>query len=183
MRKILRLILAAAVLLPLASCLGDNDTDLEKKYGEWKKTNEEFVEKAAAERNADGTPVYERIVPDWSKDIYVLMRWHNDRSLTEKNLVPLDNSTCAVKYTLMLADSTIADASHKNYADSIYSCMPKSNVPGFWTALTHMHVGDSVTVVVPWKAGYGTVGTTGIKPFSTLIFSIKLKEITAYQKK
>ncbi len=178
MKRFLPLFCGAMMLLPLASCLDDDDKD---RYADWKKENEEYALKAEIERNADGTPVYTKVVPDWASGIYVLMKWHNDRSLTADKLVPLDNSTCEVKYLGELIDDTQFDSSFAQ-VDSVYKTQPYKNIPGFWAALTSMHVGDSVTVVIPWQAAYGSSGSgSKIKPYSTLIFHLKLKGISSYE--
>ena len=184
MKKLTLLSLCVSAMLPLVSCLGDDDDSNEKRYADWKKQNEEFVEKKLAERNPDGTEVYTKIVPDWSTKVYILMKWHNDRSLTEKELVPLENSTCNVKYLGELIDGEKFDSSFSltENGDSIYLTQPYKNIPGFWAALTQMHVGDSVTAIIPWSAAYGSTGSgSTIKPFSTLVFHLKLKAITNYQ--
>lgn len=177
MKNFIRTALAACLVLPLASCLDDDNL---KDYGEWKEKNEEFILEKQYSMSADGSYVYERINAGWAPDIFVLMKWHNDRLLTEKNLVPLDNSTVDVKYQVMLMDSTIMDSSYSR-TDSVYTSQPYKNIPGFWLALTNMHVGDSVTVIIPWQAAYGSTGSGDIKPYSALIFDMKLKGIPYYQ--
>lgn len=176
-KNVIRTAVAVALLFPLASCLDD---DKNKDYTEWKEKNETFVLEQQYSMKPDGTYVYERVAADWAADIYVLMKWHNDRSLTEKNLVPLDNSTVDVKYQVMTMDSVIVDSSYAK-TDSVYTSQPYKNIPGFWLALTNMHVGDSVTVIIPWRAAYGSTGSGDIKPYSTLIFDMKLKGISSYQ--
>ena len=105
-KNVIRTAVAVALLFPLASCLDD---DKNKDYTEWKEKNETFILEQQYSMKPDGTYVYERVTADWAADIYVLMKWHNDRSLTEKNLVPLDNSTVDVKYQVMTMDSVIVD--------------------------------------------------------------------------
>ncbi len=173
--------LALTSLLPLASltsCLNDDDT---VDYTGWKQSNEEYVEKAASETDA-GAPVYERLTPSWAPNAWSLIRWHNDRSLTQKYLSPRDNSLVDVKYRLRDIDGNVLDSSYSRRvpADSIFRTRPNATVVGFWSALTSMHIGDSVTVVVPWNAGYGASAQGNVKPYSTLIFDLKLVNIVAY---
>ena len=97
-------------------------------------------------------------MPDWASGIYVLMKWHNDRSLTADKLVPLDNSTCEVKYLGELIDDTQFDSSFAQ-VDSVYKTQPYKTYRVLRAALTSMHVGDSVTVVIPWRAAYGSYGS------------------------
>ena len=111
--------------------------------------------------------------------MYILARWHNDRSLTASNLVPMDNSTVDVVYQGSYVNGTVFDSSYTN-ADSVASFKPNGTVAGFWTMLTNMHVGDSVTCIIPSNAGYGA-SSTSILPYSTLVFNMKLKAIKKYE--
>lgn len=168
-----------AFLLTLSSCLGDNDND---NYSEWFQRNAEYITKAEAE-TVGGKKVYEKIIPDWDKASFTLLKWHNDRSLTASRLSPLDNSTINVKYLLTNIDGDTIDSSYRltQYGDSLYQCRPCDMITGFWIATTSMHVGDSVTAVIPYMAGYGITGSNAVLPYSTLIFQIKLDSIVAYE--
>ena len=48
-------------------------------------------------------------------------------------------------------------------------------------AMMNMHVGDSCSVIVPYQQGYGSVTMGKVKPFSTLVFDIKLVSIYGYE--
>lgn len=171
------LMLPAALLL--TSCLGD---EVEKDYKDWRERNEEYIKKEEA-RTENGTRYYDKIVPVWAPEQYILMHWHNDRSLTEKNLSPLDNSTVNYKYSLENIDGEELQNSYSLTAngDSIFQQKPSDAIVGMWTALTTMHVGDSVTLVVPYTAGYGNYSSGKVLPYSTLIFHVKLVDIPAYE--
>lgn len=170
--------LAALPMLFATSCLDDNETD----YAEWKEKNEKYVT-LCADSTVGGVKIYEKVTPAWAPNAFVLMKWHNNRLLTASNLMPLDNSTVDIKYRLRNIEGTVLDSSYTSttYGDSIYRTQPNTNVIGFWTGLTNMHVGDSVTMVVPYQAGYGSASQGSILPFSTLIFDVKLKSIYRYE--
>lgn len=176
--------LAAGILLAssLSSCLGDNDNSYD--YKEWIQQNETYLAEKEAATDANGNKLFEKIVPTWCPGVYVLAQWHNDRSLTASNLVPMDNSTCDVIYECSYVNDTELDSSYKNTTngDSIYRCKPSDNIVGFWTMLTNMHVGDSVTCVIPMNAAYGA-SSTSVVPYSTLVYHMKLKAIHAYEVK
>ena len=174
-------IIALSLAFGLTSCLG-NDSDNTYDYTEWKNLNDYYIIQMEDSIDSDGNRVFEKIIPDWCPQIYVLAQWHNDRSLTEGNLVPLDNSTVDVVYECLYANGAVLDSSYNNttYGDSIYRCKPSDNIYGFWTMLTNMHVGDSVTCVIPMNAAYGAQSTT-VMPYSTLIYNMKLKAIHAYE--
>ncbi len=170
-------LLLPAMIFGLSSCLGDDEYET---YEEWMKQNLEYISNAEAETGADGKKVYEKIVPAWDKASFTLMRWHNDRALTASNLTPLDNSTIKVKYLLTNIEGATLDSSYRQ-TDSLYQCRPCDMITGFWIATTNMHVGDSVTAVIPYQAGYGITGSNAVLPFSTLIFQIKLNSIVALE--
>ena len=91
----------------------------------------------------------------------------------------MDNSTCEVVYRVSYVNGTVFDSSYAE-ADSVRKFKPSETIVGFWTMLTNMHVGDSVTCVIPMNAGYGA-SSTSVMPYSTLIYNMKLKSITAYE--
>lgn len=167
--------MAMLMLTPvMTSCLDDDD---DKNYDDWRKENEEYV---AKQENAGE---YERIVPVWAPGLFVLMKYHQRAADYATLIPPLSTSTVDIKYRGMLIDSTQFDSSFSQttYGDSIYRCVPNKMVAGFWTALTNMVPGDSVTVIIPAQAGYGVKGSgSTIKPYSTLIFDIKMKQIVKY---
>ena len=51
-----------------------------------------------------------------------------------------------------------------------------SILPGFSTALQHMHRGEGWIVTVPYQLGYGTTAQSVIPAYSTLIFEIFLMD-------
>lgn len=173
------LFIAVVTTILLQSCLSANDVD----YTDWKKENNEYFLNCQQQKDEDGNPVYEQIVPSWAPATSVLIRWHNDRSLTANNLVPLDNSTVDVKYQVEDIEGNLIQNSYSSttYGDSIYRSKPSQNIIGFHCALTHMHVGDSVTMIIPASAGYGQQSSGSVKPYSTLVYHVKLKSIPAFE--
>lgn len=178
--KNLGFIVLPAVLLGLSSCLSDDEKTY-RDYTDWRNQNLEYIDQA---KNAtvDGKKQYEQLTPDWDKTTTILIQWHNNRLLTQQNLIPMDNSTVDVKYILKTIEGDTIDSSYKrtNYGDSIFRCRPNEMITGFQVALTNMHVGDSVTTVIPYSAGYGAAGHGNVLPYSTLIFGIKLVDINAW---
>lgn len=166
-------VLSILLLAPLTSCLGDSEAD---DYEEWRQQNDTYIA-------AINTDEYELVVPEWAPQNSVYIKWHNDRSLTADNLVPLSNSTVHMKYELENIEGTkIEDTYSLATGDSTYQCQPNQMVTGMTIALTTMHVGDSATVIIPYPSGYGS-GTSGsVKPYSNLIFHMKLKDIKAYER-
>ncbi len=175
-----KLIFAFPLLLTLLTACSDKEDN--SPEAEWKKSNIEFVTRAEA-ATENGTKVYTKIVPDWAPSTMVLMKWHNDRRLTADNLVPFSNSTCDLKYEFEDIDGNKLGDSYSSttYGDSIYRARPDINIIGMWAALTSMHVGDSVTMIIPPDAGYGARDNGIIPANSTLIYHVKLKSIVKYE--
>ena len=169
--------LSIAMAAGLSSCLGDDDETFD--YKEWSNRNEAYFLRMQDTVGADNKKVFEKITPVWAPGVFVLAKWHNDRALTAANLVPMDNSTVEIVYQGSYIDGTVFDSSYYE-RDSVRSFKPVETVAGFWTMLTNMHVGDSVTCIIPSNAGYGATGSS-IRPYSTLIFNMKLKAIKAYE--
>ena len=182
LRSIIRIIPAAMMCcsgIMLTSCFDDGDSTSEK-YKDWREKNENYVMEALAMTSEDGTPFYEKIIPSWAPNTFVLVHWHNDRALTEKNLSPMDNSTVSITYRLLNIEGEELSNSFAN-PDSLYTSKPSNNIIGVWAAMTNMHVGDSVTMVIPSEAGYGDLLKGDIPPYSTLVYNVKLKAIPAYE--
>ncbi len=181
---------AAAVLLiaPCAtSCLNDDDKN-SFDTAAWKNENETYFTRMEDTIGADGKKVFEKITPVWAPGVTILAQWHNDRSLTAANLSPMDNSTVKVQYVASYVNGVTLDNSawphtgtaNWDLSDSTYICKPSDNIVGFWAMLTNMHVGDSVTCIIPQNAAYGASSSNTL-PYSTLIYSMKLKAIKAYE--
>ncbi|MBO4802975.1 MAG: FKBP-type peptidyl-prolyl cis-trans isomerase [Muribaculaceae bacterium] len=168
-------ILAVVAITMLDSCLGKNVYD---EYKDWREKNDEWFQRQASSGQ------YTQITASWDPSAKVLMRWHNDTMLTKDNLKPLISSTVDVKYRLRLYDDTAVDSSYNltSPADSIYRAVISQNVEGWMIALTHMHVGDSCTIIIPYQQGYGSsMRSEVLVPYSCLIFDMKLVDIYKYK--
>lgn len=169
--------MAVVAITMLESCLGKGLFD---EYKDWRENNEEYFEKQA------NSGQYTMLIAPWDPSARTLIRWHNDTMLTKNNLKPLITSTVDVKYQLKLYDGTVVDSSYDNVTpgDSIFRTVVNQVVEGWMMALTRMHVGDSCTVIIPYQQGYGSAEMSEtLKPYSTLIFDMKLVDIYKYKAK
>lgn len=161
------------VALPavMTSCM-DSETD---DYEDWRLLNDKYIAQL-------DTNIYKPITPVWAPQNTIYMQWHNDRSLTADNLMPMANSTVQCKYEVEDINGTAMDNSYSaSSGDSVYQCVPNSGVIiGFEIALLSMHVGDSCTVIIPYPSGYGSSIKSNGKPYSNLIYRLKLKGIKDY---
>ncbi len=176
MKKIIFVIPLLALLL--TACLGDGPKD---EYDDWRTQNDTYIQYVESElMPKEG---YTKIVPEWAPGNSVYVKWHNDRSLTEKNLSPLSNSTVDITYAMENINGTNLGDSYSSHVwgDSIYRSQPNQNIAGMWIAMLNMHVGDSVTMIIPYLSGYGARAMGSIKPYSNLIYHVKMKAIPKYE--
>lgn len=132
---------------------------IEKKYGDYKKKNAEFManiaKKAGIKKLANG--VYYEVITEG------------------KGAIPADTSSVKVKYEGKLIDGTVFDKTEKDPITLTCNMV----IPGWTEALTHMPVGSKWVVYIPQEQAYGARETRDIKPFSALIFTIELVDIDA----
>lgn len=163
---------AALILISATACLrGESD-----EYDDWRHENDTYLAEI-------DTHVYTPLTPDWAPMNTVYIRWHNDRSLTADRLVPLSNSTVNIKYEMedILGNKLGNSYSMTTHGDSVYQSMPNENIIGMWATLTNIHEGDSVTVIMPYTSAYGANIMSNFRPYTTLIYHLKLMEIVHYQ--
>lgn len=182
MKKLLYIMASCLALVGLPSCLGDDEPGDENN--EWRELNDQWMLTKAAEKDAAGNPVYERIGCSWDPNAYVLMRWHNDRSLTEDKLSPISTSTVDMRYEVRTIDDKEVDDSHSsaNPAPGVYRTRLNNTISGWMIAVSQMHVGDTCTILIPYNQAYGSVSYKGLRPYSDLVFNVRLVDIPAYEK-
>ncbi|MGN0228746.1 MAG: FKBP-type peptidyl-prolyl cis-trans isomerase [Muribaculaceae bacterium] len=182
MKKFSNLLLIAFASLLLASCLDETQWE---KYEEWRADQDEWLKTQLARTDAQGDKYFETISASFDKNAVIYIHYHNDREATKNNLVPLYTSVVDVKYHGRLYNDVAFDSSYLSTspADSVLRFSQSGLITGWVIALQNMHVGDSVTVIIPWNVGYGENGTSSIKPYSHLIFDMKLHDIYKYEAK
>ncbi len=179
------------ILLPMVFLSCEDDKDKEEpvnyweEYAEWRKGNQAFYEEKYAETLADGSLKYTRVTPTWDAGSTILMRWYNDRALTQDALQPLSTSYVDVIYKGTTYEGEVFDDSSDltEHGDGIYRSKVSDNIKGWVIALTNMHVGDHCEIIIPHDCGYGGSYTSDILlPYSTLIFDVELVGIPGLEK-
>lgn len=177
MKKILLTIaLAVAACVGFTSCNDDDNTTSETR--EWLELNTNWYQEQLNRKNPDGTPYFSYVRPEWFPQSNVLIHYFNDRSLTQGNLQPLLTSTVTVKYKGQLYDGTVFDSTAATGPDTVRSFSLSDLILGWKLALTQMHVGDSVEIIIPYPEGYGITSSSSIRGYSTLRFGMKLVSTT-----
>lgn len=169
--------LAAAASAGFSSCTDSSTWD---DYQEWREVNDAWYEEQFLRTNPDGTKYYSLLQPAWYPQSGVLIHYFNDRQLTAGNLQPMLTSTVSVKYHGRLYNDVGFDSTTVG-SDSVRTFQLTDVIAGWQIALTQMHVGDSVEIVVPYAQGYGYSGNGTIAPFSALKFNIGLTAVPAYE--
>lgn len=183
LRALLASLLAAMAGMMLQGCNDDDDnTNTWDRYKDWREENTAFFDEQKF-LIENGQAYYQTVSPAWNSSAQILMRWLNDRSLTEGNLTPLLTSTVDVKYKGWLCNDVPFDSSYnlRTNGDSIFRTQLTSLISGWTIALQYMHVGDSCRIVVPYQLAYGAQSSGKILPYSTLTFDIKLVDIPYYE--
>ena len=111
-----------------------------------------------------------------------MIKYFNDKALTENNLSPLYTSTVDVKYIGRLYDDVAFDSSYTSTspADSVTRFKLNNLIEGWVVGLTDMHIGDSCELIIPYEFAYGATGSSSINPYSNLRFNLKLVDIPGY---
>lgn len=191
MKKILLWALLLVIIPAVFTNCGKKEKEEDEKknyweeYANWRNENLIFFEEKYAETDASGNLVYERITPSWDAGSTILMRWYNDRSLTEDAMSPYSTSYIDVIYKGTTYQDTIFDSSYNNtqYGDSIARFKLSNNIKGWVIALTEMHVGDHCEIIIPYDCGYGNNYKSEILlPYSTLVFDVELRGIPGLEK-
>ena len=89
--------------------------------------------------------------------------------------IPADTSMVVVDYEGKLIDGTVFDSSMKRGEPITFRA--NQVIKGWTEALCHMPVGSKWEVYIPAELAYGEREQGQIKPFSTLVFTIDLKDI------
>lgn len=184
MRNLTKSILASLLLLVFVSACSDDNEDTWKKYADWRELNASWLAEQEA-LTVDGQKFYQKITPNYDKGNYVLIHWFNDREATKDNPQPFYTSTVDVKYIGRLYNDEAFDSSYTNTAngDSIFRTKVNGVIAAWTAALQEMHVGDSVQIIAPYQSAYGASSSGIIKPYSNLVFNIKLVGIPYWEAK
>ena len=151
------------LLLLISSC-SETDSD-QVEYPDWQNKNEAYFEQQYQAHSASN------IFAKWSMGEGVTAA-HTDCILVDRieegmgGNSPYYNDSVVIHYSGHLLPSTSYPSGmvfDKSYL-----------VPGFSTALQHMHRGDHWRVTIPHQLAYGANANGSIPAYSTLIFDIWL---------
>ncbi|MBO5052745.1 MAG: FKBP-type peptidyl-prolyl cis-trans isomerase [Muribaculaceae bacterium] len=183
---------AIAALLALSApiftaCNDDDSSKTDANYAAWNKANQAWLDEQQNRLDENGKAYYKKVVPTWNSSAYVLIHQFNDPEETKDNLVPLLTSTVDVRYRVTLYDGTPIDSSSTITSPVPGALRTQLNssglISGWKIALTHMHVGDTCEIIIPYAQAYGITGLNTVKPYSNLVFNMRLLDIPYYEVK
>ena len=130
--------------------------EMEEKFGENRKAGEKFLEENKKKEGVQTT--------ESGLQYKVLTQGTGE--------VPTKEQTVKVDYEGRLIDGTVFDSSIERGEPAVFAL--EQVIPGWTEALSMMPVGSEWEIYVPQELAYGSRNTGAIKPFSTLIFKVKL---------
>ncbi len=145
------------------------DRNLSKTYGDNKKKSDDFIAAKSKEAGVNKLP---------GGTLY--------KVLTEGNgPVPGKDNKVQVIYEGKTLDGNVFDSSEKSNEGKPTEIMISQVVPGWQEALAKMPEGSEWELYIPYSQAYGNRDMGVIKPYSALIFKIKLvnanSDVTAKQ--
>lgn len=145
------------------------DQNLTKTYGENKKKSDAFIAQKAKEADVKKLP---------GGTLYKVIS-------EGKGPVPAPTNKVQVIYEGKTIDGNVFDSSEKNNGGKPTEVMLNQVVPGWQEALSIMPEGSEWELYIPYNQAYGNRDMGSIKPYSALIFKIKLvnanSDVTAQQ--
>ena len=176
MKKLPFIIILLAVIA-VACAKGEESTW--DKYKDWREVNNNWLAEQLSRTNPDGTPYFQKIVPDWNPGAFVLIHYFNDRAETEGKLSPIYTSTVDVRYMLHLYNDTPVDSSSNltQNGPGIFRCRLNEMIQGWAMAIPDMRCGDTAEIIVPYGVAYGAQTQSGMNPYSNLRFNVRLVNI------
>ena len=158
-------VLAIIISMPIffSSCINVDYVPDRTAETEQKELNDAIAALEKAKYNVDTTKL----------GIYYIM---NKSGI---GLFPQKSDTCHLIYTGFFLNGVIFDASIDNYKDSIWQLIYKevSLIPGFDDGIALLNKGAEADIIVPSKLAYGSFGTSGIPPYTPILFSLKMKDL------
>lgn len=186
--KLTAIVALLALSAPIfTACNDDDSSKTDANYAAWNKANQAWLDEQQNRLDENGKAYYKKVVPTWNSSAYVLIHQFNDPEETKDNLVPLLTSTVDVRYRVTLYDGTPIDSSSTITSPVPGALRTQLNssglISGWKIALTHMHVGDTCEIIIPYAQAYGITGLNTVKPYSNLVFNMRLLDIPYYEVK
>ena len=92
---------------------------------------------------------------------------------------PAERDTCYMEYTGYFIDGAVFDTSHDHFPNGIWEFNFKeiSLIAGFEDGIALLNKGAEIDMIIPSSLAYGPLGTSGIPPYTTLLFATKMHDL------
>jgi len=92
---------------------------------------------------------------------------------------PSEGDTCDMEYTGYFIDGSVFDTSHDHFPDGIweFNFLEIDLISGFNDGIALLNKGAEIDMIVPSSLAYGPTGTSGIPPYTTLLFATKMHDL------
>ena len=92
---------------------------------------------------------------------------------------PAEGDTCYMEYTGYFIDGAVFDTSHDHFPNGIWEFNFKeiSLIPGFDDGIALLNKDAEIDMIIPSSLAYGPTGTSGIPPYTTLLFATKMHDL------
>jgi len=91
-----------------------------------------------------------------------------------------EGDTLSLEYVGYLLGGMIFDATSFHYADKLWEFVFNASelIPGFADGLSVMNKGAAIDMIIPSQFAYGAKGNGLIEPYTTILFTAKLHNLT-----
>lgn len=168
MKKIGLNFLMGALLIAIASsCLDDGNDYKAPTYEEEQAELKAYIDTLIARGNDMDTT---------ASGVYYVIMEEGTGDLAQPG------DTLSIGYAGYFIDGYMFDASAwHNRADSTYTFVLEHEkqrmIKGFEDGMKVMNKGTKMQMIIPSELAYGSNGTTGIPPYTSLVFVVKMKDI------
>jgi FKBP-type peptidyl-prolyl cis-trans isomerase FkpA len=108
---------------------------------------------------------------------YIIL--HEDEE--EEGPTPQKGDTCYIHYYAFFTDGTLYDKSENYFNDGIWRLSykhPDSDIiPGLQEGIGQMKKGTRIEMYIPSYLAYGSEGTEGVPPFTTLVYITEMHDL------
>jgi FKBP-type peptidyl-prolyl cis-trans isomerase len=161
--KLIAFAITISIPFILGSCIGSDDLPDRTSEIEKQELNQALANLEKAGYDVDTTEL---------GVLYVMNK-------TGQGAFPLAGDTCSLIYTGFFLNGTIFDSSGDYYQDSIWQFKFKevTLIPGFNDGIALLNKGAEADVIIPSSLAYGANGYGAIPPYTTLVFSLKMRDL------
>ncbi|MEG1586904.1 MAG: FKBP-type peptidyl-prolyl cis-trans isomerase [Bacteroidales bacterium] len=176
MKKIYYFLFLLTGVLSMTSCLKDDNDYVD--YEAWRVENEAFFNHKKDSIDPETKEPYYKEIASLPYPEYKVL-YHEITPGKEGGRIPFYTSTVKVDYSGHLFNT---QNPFDQQTGSLFKISDAGLINGWKTVLQQMPEGAKWEVIIPWQLAYGINGSLPkIPPYSALVFTIDLVEITKWE--